>query len=111
MIHTPTLAEIIVEIETGPLAAQLAPYWAQVFVAPTEPRPTTRDRLGAWEVKTARAGRLHPDAAYAIYKILSTGVPNRRNVPAVPSRAEELEWAFSFKDVKRAKDEMGRGVR
>jgi hypothetical protein len=102
VIYVPTPAEIIDEIEKGPLAAELAPYWATVFVAPVEAKPTSPERVGSWEVKTRRAGRLHPDAAHEIHRRLTTGVPNRKDTPAVPSRAEALEWIISRKDVQRA---------
>jgi hypothetical protein len=111
MIYHPTHEEIITEIESGPLAAQLAPHWNRVFVAPVEAKPLDRTMAKSWEAKTERAGLLHPDAAHAIHKILTTGIPNTRTVPAVPSRAEELEWSFSAKDVKRAKDESVRKLR
>lgn len=94
-----TLAELVVEIETGPLAPQLARYWAWEFEAPTGPRPTERERQGSWDTKVRRAGRIHPDAAFAIHKILTTAVDGQ------PSRAEVLGWGtgWSWKQVKYAK--------
>ena len=90
----PTPAEIIAEIETGPLAAELARLWAWVFETPTEPQPTAPDRVGAWQVKRGRAGRLHPDAAFEIHRRL-----------AASGRLEALGWtAVPWKLIKRAKD-------
>lgn len=96
-----TLPDLIAEIETGPLADRLAPHWANVFQAPTEPRPLERERQGSWDVKTRRAGRLHPDAAFAIHKILTTGSP---------SRSDELGWgAWPYKAVMHAKLQQRNG--
>ena len=101
----PTVQELINEIEKGPLAAQLAPLWNTVFAAPAEARPDeareilpekkaeARAKVGAWEVKTHRAGRLHPDAAFEIHRLLSE------------ARFKELGWdGFPWKLIKRAKD-------
>lgn len=89
----PTLADVIAEIETGPLARQCAKHWATVFEAPSEAKPVERELIGSWEVKTRRAGRIHPDAAFHIHRILAP-------------RAVELGWTeFTPKTVKYAKAE------
>ena len=75
----PTLDEIVTAIETGPLAAELAPLWATVFQEhPEKGRRPPRDAAEAqsWKVKAARAGRLHPDAAHAIAERLRATYPD-----------------------------------
>lgn len=56
-----TLAELKAEIESGPLASELAAWWADVF---DDPEPL-RTKLAF------RQGTLKPDAAYEINRILS----------------------------------------
>ena len=70
--------EIIAEIATGPLAAELAPLWATVFQEhPDKGRRPPRDAAEAhsWKVKALRAGRLHPDAAHALAERLQARFP------------------------------------
>lgn len=56
-----TLAELKTEITSGPLALELAPFWADVF---DDPEPQRTKLLH-------RQGWLKPDAAYEIHRILS----------------------------------------
>lgn len=101
-----TLPELIAEIESGPLAAQLAPHWANEFQAPRGARPAEKERQGAFDVKTARAGRIHPDAAFHIHRILTTSVDGQ------PSRSDVLGWgSWTWKQVKYAKLETLKGRR
>ncbi len=62
----PTPAQLKAEIEGGPLAADLAAYWTDVF----EPHPTKQEELAY------REGKLKPDAAFEIHRILTD--PTRR---------------------------------
>lgn len=58
---TPTAAQLKQEVESGPLALELAPFWADVF---DDPEPLRTKLLH-------RQGMLKPDAAYEIHRILS----------------------------------------
>lgn len=82
----PTPAELKTEIETGPLAADLAPFWADVFAEP------------------GRAGRLKPDAAFAIHQILTD--PTRATKPGavVMSRGAFLSVLAGFAPALATKD-------
>jgi hypothetical protein len=97
------LVDLVTEIETGPLASELAPLWQTVFEAPRSAKPVeletmtkeekedVRAKASVHDVKTKRAGRLTPDAYYAIYS-------------ALLPRATELGWVgFTAKHVKQAK--------
>lgn len=104
---TPTAKQLRAEIESGPLAADLAPFWADVF--PAEPEPPLVDVGGRarWERIRPRFGSLTPDAVFHILDVL------RRPRPAVTvgfpalvgprSRLDELGWAVTEDDVRDAK--------
>ena len=87
----PTPAQLKSVIETGPLAAALAPLWADVF----EPHPTKRKELAF------REGLLKPDAAFGIHKLLTDGGDG--------SHAVGLGWGngWSYKLVQEAKKVKG----
>jgi hypothetical protein len=88
-LPVPSPADLRAEIETGPLAAELAPFWADVF----GPHKTKRKEL-KW-----REGKLKPDAAEAIKVALTTLGPDGR------SRCDELGWStgWTHKLVAQAK--------
>lgn len=75
-----TPAEVRHAIEHGEHRETLATHWARVFEPPDEaeaPPPVDPDnpwKQAEWErareVKRARAGQLHPDAAYDIAQVL-----------------------------------------
>lgn len=77
----PTRDELKAEIENGPLSAELAPFWADVF----QPHPKPEM---AWQT-----GILKPDAAFAIHAILTC----RARTPYTGrSRADELGWGINW---------------
>jgi len=93
-----TTAELIAEITTGPLAADLAAAWAATFEAEPEPPAAARPAapedpadpgsVAAWKAYQTRArwerirhrfGTLKPDAVADILRVLSD--PSRRGRP------------------------------
>lgn len=74
-----TLAELKAEIESGPLASELAAWWADVFDDP-EPQRTKLPHRQGW---------LKPDAAYEIHRILSDS-SKRTKANAIVSRGAFL---------------------
>lgn len=89
---TPTPQQIRDEVASGPLAADLAPHWADVFPAHDKPEM-------AW-----RTGALTPDAAYAIRSVLTD--PTRRTKPGdlVLSRGAFLAALAGLAPALAAKD-------
>lgn len=71
-----TSADIKAEIENagGPLFAQYAPHWADVFPVEPEPpeNPPRNPARERWLRIKDRAGTLRPDAANALYAILTS---------------------------------------
>lgn len=94
----PSPAELKTEIESGPLAAALAPAWAKVF--PTEPEPTLGDfaepdRQGKyiraharWNRIKDRFGKLTPDGAFEVRAVLADATLSSRRVPRKMSLAD-----------------------
>lgn len=93
-----TPQQLKTEVETGPLAAALAPFWAGVF--PAEPEPPAPEPPQAppgdpawaayeaavqsrlrWERIRGRAGTLTPDAAYGVLAVLGDGTRRSRPAP------------------------------
>lgn len=94
----PTPEALVEEVERGPLAAELAPLWADVF----ERHPSHGDKLAF------REGRLKTDAAFEIHKRLTASGPG-----GGPSRSSALGWADSWdwKLVGKAHEAKRGGVR
>lgn len=65
-MNVPTPADLKAEIDGGPLAAELAAWWSDVF----EPHPTKQAQLAY------REGKLKPDAAWEIARVLND--PSKR---------------------------------
>lgn len=112
-----TAADLKAEIETGPLAAALAPFWADVF--PTEPEPPAADRpegiddgspaWAAWQARqrweriSYRFGRLTPDAAFGLLAVLHDGTRRSRPFPiAVGSFTTFLAGRGLLRKIKAA---------
>ena len=77
-----TADQIRTEIETGPLAAELATFWGDVF--PTEPEPPADDPARPrWERISGRFGQLKPDAAYDLCRVLTDPTRRTRATPGV----------------------------
>lgn len=70
-------AELRALIETGQLAPELAPFWADVFDDPAPVRAECKDddefarAVARYERIKGRAGVLKPDAAFEIHKRLT----------------------------------------
>ena len=71
-----THAELKAEIESGPLAAALAPLWANVF--PAEPEPVEEAAKPRWDRIKHRFGKLTPDGVYDILQLLNA---NTQSMP------------------------------
>ena len=96
----PTDAQIVAEIEQGPLAEKLAPYWQNVFKPDYQepPKPDDPKLIANWEIqhavwkaKMSRAGWITDDAAFAICKALADS-----------GRLDELGWNLDYKAVRNA---------
>lgn len=95
----PTNQQIIDEIERGPMAAELAAHWNDVFQPPPgddPPKPQNLADYDQWkatmssrEAKRRRAGWIKEDAAFAIHKLME-------------KRLEELDWQIGYKDIRNA---------
>jgi len=98
-MSVPTPAQLKAEIEGGPFAAELAPYWADVFTA----HPTLGSKLAY------REGKLKPDAAFAIHRIL-TDRTRRTHVLKTVSRGAFLAavapMALALPDLSEAKQQQ-----
>ena len=94
----PTPAQLKVEIETGPFAARLAVSWADVFGPHFKIIDGQRVRTTDLDY---RIGRLKPDAAFGIHKLLTDGGDG--------SHAVGLGWGngWSYKLVQEAKKVKG----
>lgn len=68
-----TITELKAEIASGPLAASCVPYWSDVF----DDAEPLRAKLAG------RQGLLKPDAAYAIWRILSDDTQRTKAVTVV----------------------------
>jgi len=82
----PTPSELKTEITTGPLAADLAPFWADVFA------------------EDFRAGRLKPDAAFEIHRVLTDPAQATKAGVLVMSRGAFLAVLAGFAPVLATKD-------
>lgn len=78
----PSVAELKTEIETGPLAAACAPFWAQVF--PTEPEPAQDSPARArWDRIKFRFGTLEPDGAFGVLAVLNDPARGRTRLEPI----------------------------
>jgi len=67
-----SVAELKSEIETGPLATAMAPFWADVFpVEPEPPESAPQEAKDRWSRIQHRFGKLTPDAVYNLLSIFS----------------------------------------
>lgn len=76
----PTASQLKSEIESGPLAAELATHWAAVFPTETEPAEGTPAHA-RWLRIRGRFGMLTPDAVHGLLKSLNDPTKRTRSVP------------------------------
>lgn len=98
-----TPADLKKEIESGPLAAALAPFWADVF--PDEPQPAEEDgpAVARWGRIRHRFGSLTPDAVYGLLQVLND--PNGSSCPrpiSVPAFVAFLAGRGLLRRIKAA---------
>ena len=104
---TPTLAQLKAEIESGPLAADLATAWATVF--PTEDEPEAGTPAHArWERVRDRFGTLTPDAVADILRVLGDGTKRSKPFPmAVATFTQFLASRSLLRRIKSAVNDSG----
>ncbi|MFO0801462.1 MAG: hypothetical protein U0804_28690 [Gemmataceae bacterium] len=98
-----TAADLKAEIESGPLAAALAPFWADVFPAEPEPDPADAPAHARWSRISYRFGMLTPDACFGLLAVLHDGTRRSKPFPiAVGSFATFLAGRGLLRKIKAA---------